>query len=95
VLKTVSDKITNDWSKKYALNMTSGATGNTTVAVRSLIENVAPTVCGVMASVPGTEDGRGDLFEITVTLKNDILGLGLFRFDLQGKATAVLEPYGN
>lgn len=92
VLKNTTDTIINTLSKRYALSMTST---NTTVTVRSLVENLAPNMCGQMTAVPGTEDGRGDLFEIQVTLKNDILGLGLFRFDLEGRATAVLEPYGN
>jgi hypothetical protein len=91
VLKNTTDTIINTLSKKYALSMTST---NTTVTKRSLLENKAPNMCGAMTAVPGTDDGRGDLFEIQVILKNDILGLGLFRFDLEGKATAVLEPYG-
>jgi hypothetical protein len=91
VLESITDKIINTVSKKHALNMT---TANTQVTVRTVGENNALNMCGQPVSIPGTDDGRGDLFEITIILKNDILGLGLFKFDLEGRATAVLEAYG-
>jgi hypothetical protein len=90
VLADAKSRIIGQIGSKYALSMN---TSNTTVAVRSLLPNQAENACGELRDVPGSEDGRGELFELTVTLRNDILGLGLFRFDLQGRSTAVMEPY--
>ncbi len=91
VLDTVKTSVRDTLGKRYLLNLTDS---NSAVTLTPLVENRLPDLCGASSAVPGTEDGRGDLFEIRVTLQNDILGLGLFQFMLEGKATAVLEPYG-
>jgi hypothetical protein len=91
VLSQVKSKINTNLGPRYALKMTSR---NTTVTVATIGDNQAANACGNSAPVPGTEDGRGSLFELAIVLKNDIFGLGLFQFDLTAQATAVMEPYG-
>lgn len=91
VFTSVRNNIINNLSRRFALNMT---TSNTTLTVTRLLANQAANACGNDRDIPGTEDSRGDLFQLSVSFTGNALGLRLFPYTLIGSATAVMEPYG-
>jgi hypothetical protein len=91
VYDTVQTNIVDMLSRRFALNMT---TSNTKLTVTRLLQNQAADPCGTLKDIPGTADGRGELFQLRVEFTGNALGLKLFPYTLTGSATAVMEPYG-